>query len=47
MESFVERKMGESKQRILVDWSDEQVKDRLDQVLVENEMGFFKTLDIV
>ncbi|TVY57698.1 hypothetical protein LSUE1_G010245 [Lachnellula suecica] len=37
MESFVERKMEESKERILVDWDDEQVKERLDEVLFEDD----------
>ncbi|RFU30718.1 hypothetical protein B7463_g5620, partial [Scytalidium lignicola] len=36
MESFVERKMEESKDRILVDWDDEQVKVRLAEVLFED-----------
>lgn len=37
MESFVEGKMEESKERILVDWDDEQVKERLAQVLCEDD----------
>ncbi|KAL5317510.1 hypothetical protein ACEPPN_014605 [Leptodophora sp. 'Broadleaf-Isolate-01'] len=37
MDSFVERKMEESKERILVTWDDEQVKERLDEVLLEDE----------
>jgi len=36
MESFVERKMEESKERFLVDWDEEQVKERLD-VLFEDD----------
>lgn len=36
IESFVERKMEESKERILVDWDDEQVKERLAEVLFED-----------
>ena len=49
MESFVERKMVESKERILVDWSDEQVKERLAEVLFEDECFFFflKTLELL
>ncbi|KAK3369100.1 hypothetical protein B0T24DRAFT_533558 [Lasiosphaeria ovina] len=35
MEPFVERKMEESKERILVDWDDEQVKERLAEVLFD------------
>ncbi|KAH9224627.1 phosphotransferase [Leptodontidium sp. 2 PMI_412] len=37
IDSFVERKMEESKERILVTWEDEQVKERLDEVLLEDE----------
>ena len=36
MESFVERKMEESKERILVDLGDEQIKERLAEVLFED-----------
>ena len=36
MESFVERKMEESKERILVDWNDEQAKERLAEVLFDD-----------
>jgi len=37
MEPFVERKMRESKERVLVDWNDEQVKERMAEVLFEDE----------
>lgn len=36
MEPFVRRKMEDSKERILVDWKDHQVKERLDEVLFED-----------
>lgn len=36
MEPFVERKMEESKERVLVDWDDEQVKERLAEVLLDD-----------
>lgn len=45
MESFVERKMKESKERILVDWDDEQVTERLAEVLFEDEWDLLKTLE--
>jgi aminoglycoside phosphotransferase (APT) family kinase protein len=38
MESFVERKMEESKERILIDWNDKQVKERLGEVLFEDNL---------
>ncbi|KAK0117871.1 hypothetical protein ONS95_012191 [Cadophora gregata] len=37
MEFFVERKMEESKNRILVDWDDEQVRVRLGEVLFDDD----------
>ena len=40
MESFVERKMEESKERILVDGDDEQVKKRLAEMLFKDECLF-------
>jgi hypothetical protein len=43
----VERKMEESKERILVDWGDEQVKERLAEVLFEDECFFSKTLELL
>ncbi|KAH7323840.1 hypothetical protein BKA65DRAFT_528625 [Rhexocercosporidium sp. MPI-PUGE-AT-0058] len=36
-----------SKERILVDWDDEQVKGRLDEVLFEDEWGTLKTLEVL
>jgi hypothetical protein len=36
LEPFVERRMAESKERILVDWDDEQIKERLAEVLFED-----------
>ncbi|KAJ9130148.1 Phosphotransferase [Pleurostoma richardsiae] len=36
MEPFVERKMEESKERILIDWNDGQVKERLDDILFDD-----------
>ena len=47
MESFVERKIEESKERILVDWDDEQVKKRLAEVLFDDEWDFSKTLELL
>jgi hypothetical protein len=47
MESLVERKMEESKEQILVEWDDEQVKERLAEVLFDDEWGFLKTLELL
>lgn len=49
MESFVERKMEESKERILFDWDDEQVKECLADVLSEEYCGgsFVKNLEFL
>jgi hypothetical protein len=38
MESFVERKVEESKERILIDWNDKQVKERMGEVLFEDNL---------
>ncbi|KAE8443747.1 hypothetical protein EG329_001427 [Mollisiaceae sp. DMI_Dod_QoI] len=47
MEIFVERKMEESKERILVDWDDEQAKERLAEVLFEDEWVSLKILEVL
>lgn len=36
METFVERKTKESKERILVTWEDEEARERLAEVLADN-----------
>jgi hypothetical protein len=35
------------KERILVDWDDEQAKERLAEVLFDDEWGFLKTLELL
>jgi hypothetical protein len=47
VESFVDRNMKKSKERILVDWDDEQVKERLAGVVFENEWVFLTTLEVL
>ena len=42
MESFVERKVEESKERILIDWNDKQVKERMGEVFFEDYLGGLK-----
>lgn len=37
MEPFVKKKVEESRERILVDWNDEQVKERMAEVLLKDE----------
>jgi hypothetical protein len=48
MEEFVERKMEESKERILVEWTDDQVKERLAEVLYDDSdsLESFKGLSV-
>lgn len=39
--------MEESNEQILVDWDDQQVKDRLDEVLFEGECIVLKTSELL